>query len=51
MAARLRIRSTSSFGPEKPNWLNGYQSALNRLVEVFLDSLSKPQVPPTILLN
>jgi len=57
MAARLRIRSTSSFGPEKPKlveWLSIRFEHVSRgmiTVSCFLDRLSKPQVPPTILLN
>ena len=34
MAARLRIRSTSSFGPEKPKLVEWLSIPLNRLVEV-----------------
>jgi len=57
MAARLRIRSTSSFGPEKPKlvqWLSirFEQVSIGMIpVSCFLDRLSKTQVPPTILLN
>jgi len=57
MAARLRIRSTSSFGPEKPKlveWVSIRFEQVSRgmiTVSCFLDRLSKPQVPPTILLN
>ena len=57
MAARLRIKSTSSFGPEKPKlieWLSiRFEQASRGMITVscFLDRLSKPQFPPTILLN
>ena len=57
MAARLRIRSTSSFGPEKPKlvkWLSiRFEQARRGMITVscFLDRLSKPQFPPTVLLN
>ena len=55
MAARLRIRSTSSFGPEKPKlvkWLSiRFEQASRGMITVscFLDRLSKPQFPPTVL--
>jgi hypothetical protein len=57
MAARLRIRSTSSFGPEKPKlveWLSiRFEQASRGIITVscFLDRLLKPQFPPTIVLN
>ena len=57
MAARLRIRSTSSFGPEKPRlaeWLSILLEQARRgviTVSRFLDRLSKSQCTPTIVLN
>ena len=57
MAARLRIRSTSSFGPEKPKLVERlsirFEQASRGIVTVscFLDRLSKPQFSPTIVLN
>ena len=57
MAAQLRIRSTSFFGPEKPKlveWPSIRFEQASRgmiIVSCFLDRLSKPQFPPAILLN
>ena len=57
MAARLRIRSTSFFGPEKPKLVEWpsirFEQASRGMITVscFLDRLSKPQFPPAILLN
>lgn len=57
MAARLRTRSTSSFGPEKPKlavWFAiCFEQASRGIISVsfFLSLLSKPQIPPTIDLN
>ena len=57
MAARLRIRSTSSFGWEKPKLVEWpsirFEQASRGMITVscLLDRLSKPQFPPTIPLN
>ena len=57
MAARLRTRSTSSFGPEKPRLAELLSIRLEQArrgiitVSRFLDRLSKSQCTLTIVLN
>lgn len=52
-AARLRIRSTSSFGPEKPRLAVWFDISLEQAskgiicVSFFLSRVSNPQIPPT----